>query len=79
MTYLDLLTELKKLTENQLQQKVCFSGESISGGINGIWILEEDYTNVGEGLEPLSSYSSEEDFEDMEIVATKDTVFLTVE
>lgn len=62
MKYRELIEELKKLTEEQLDQEVFISGEDIPiSRFGGLWIAEEDMINpTGEGAEYISAYTDPE-------------------
>lgn len=64
MTYRDLKNILSTLNEEQLSTQIFYSGDSTAGKISEVWITEEDQINpTGEGLEPVSFYSDDKDFD----------------
>lgn len=63
-TLADLKTQLEKLTPEQLQQPVRWSGEMRGGTIDTVWVLSEDHINPsGDGLEPVSAYDDDDDLD----------------
>lgn len=79
MTYAELLTELNKLSPEQLTQGVRWSGDERGGSIKSVWIFEEDYVDFGEGgCEPWSVYADDPELskEDADHVWPAGTVVL---
>ena len=80
MKYIELLEELKKLTSEQLQQTARVAGEDVPMfEIGGTWIPDEDHIDPsGDGIEPISSYAGDPDFNVSEepVCVSKGTVIL---
>ncbi|MGH0054172.1 MAG: hypothetical protein ACQ5SW_12350 [Sphaerochaetaceae bacterium] len=56
MKYRQLAEELKKLTEEQLDQEVLIAREDMpSISLDAVWVAEEDCVDPGEGAEYISS------------------------
>lgn len=59
MTYLELKAQIGTMTPEQLAAPVIWWSESGGGSFTRLHILEEDYINLGEGMEPASGYAEE--------------------
>jgi hypothetical protein len=65
MNYRELKAELEKLTEEQLNQEVMFLEDDVPAKSVTLWILEEDFVDIsGEGMEEVSVYADDEDYQD---------------
>jgi uncharacterized protein YkuJ len=77
MTYQDLIERLQKLTPEQRGQTVATLGCERNGReICDVWIAEEDHIAPEDGLEPVSIYSDDPDYEDEPVVVEKGRVLL---
>lgn len=78
-TYRELKDILNSLSEEQLNNEVMWAGDSRGGKIGSVWIAEEDQINPsGDGLEPVSAYDNDPDFDATEesVVCKKGTLIL---
>lgn len=70
MTYGELKTYLDGLSPEQLQQPAVCWADGGGGLIDSTMVLEENFINVGDGMEPESAYTADPDFDRDEIIAT---------
>tara|TARA_B100000378_G_scaffold203508_1_gene166882 strand:+ start:1332 stop:1592 length:261 start_codon:yes stop_codon:yes gene_type:complete len=67
-SWADLKAFANQLNEDQLTKPVRWWGDEKGGEIAFAKTLEEDYVNeTGDGVEPISSYKDDPDYQDFEI------------
>lgn len=76
MTLGELRDALNLLSPEQLNMLALWSGDERGGSIGGIEVLTEEFVNVGDGLEPRSSYGDELDESDIIDRHPAGTVFI---
>jgi len=83
-TYRDLKIAIEALTDEQLDMPVYWCGEGRGGTVYDFDVLTEDHVDPsGDGMEPISAYASDPDFQEIEasepIVAYKGQLLLFVD
>jgi hypothetical protein len=82
--FAELKARLDQMTPEQLAMPVYWVGEDRGAPIVGLEMLNEDHINPsGDGMEPLSAYADDEDFEaikaEQPVVARKGQLLLLVD